>query len=56
MPRLPQALDDYQGLLDGMMAKDPAERLQNADEGLAAIDHVWTQIALRANAAAQSRD
>jgi hypothetical protein len=55
VPRLPQALDDYQGLLDGMMAKDPAERLQNADEVLAAIDRVWTQIALRVNAA-QSRD
>jgi serine/threonine protein kinase len=55
VPRLPQALDDYQALLDGMMAKDPAERLQNADEVLAAIDSVWTQIALRANAA-QGRD
>jgi serine/threonine protein kinase len=51
VPRLPQALDDYQVLLDGMMAKDPAERLQNADEVLAVIDRVWTQVALRANAA-----
>jgi class 3 adenylate cyclase len=51
VPRLPQTLDDYQGLLDGMMAKDPAERLQNADEVLAVIDRVWTQIALRADAA-----
>jgi class 3 adenylate cyclase len=55
VPRLPQSLDDYQVLLDGMMAKDPAERLQNADEVLAVIDRVWTQIALRANAA-QDRD
>lgn len=55
VPRLPQSLDDYQVLLDGMMAKDPAERLQNADEVLAVIDRVWTQIALRANAA-QGRD
>ena len=44
-----------QVLLDGMMAKDPAERLQSADEVLAVIDRVWTQIALRANAA-QGRD
>jgi serine/threonine protein kinase len=55
VPRLPQSLDDYQGLLDGMMAKDPDERLRNADEVLAVIDRVWTQIALRANAA-QRRD
>jgi serine/threonine protein kinase len=55
VPRLPQALDDYQVLLDGMMAKDPSERLQNSDEVLAVIDRVWTQIALRASAA-QDRD
>jgi len=55
VPRLPQAMDDYQVLLDGMMAKDPAERLQNADEVLAVIDRVWTQVALRASAA-QGRD
>jgi len=55
IPRLPQALEEYQVLLDGMMAKDPAERLQSADDVLVAIDRVWTQIALRANAV-QSRD
>jgi serine/threonine protein kinase len=55
VPRLPQQLEDYQPLIDGMMAKDPAERLQNADEVLAAVDRVWTQVALRASAA-QSRD
>lgn len=51
VPRLPQNLEDYQLLIDGMMAKDPAERLQNADAVLAAIDRVWTQVALRANSA-----
>jgi class 3 adenylate cyclase/transcriptional regulator CtsR len=51
VPRLPQQLEDYQVLIDGMMAKDPADRLQNADQVLAAIDRVWTQIALRASAA-----
>jgi len=51
VPRLPDALDDYQGLLDGMLAKDPTERLQNADEVLEAIDRVWTQVALRAKPA-----
>lgn len=50
VPRLPDALAEYQGLLDAMLAKDPAERLQNAEEVLAAIDRVWTQIALRASA------
>lgn len=55
IPRLPQVLDDYQMLLDAMMAKDPEERLQSADDVLVAIDRVWTQIALRANAA-QARD
>jgi class 3 adenylate cyclase/predicted Ser/Thr protein kinase len=48
VPRLPDALAEYQGLLDAMLAKDPAERLQNAEEVLGAIDRVWTQIALRA--------
>jgi serine/threonine protein kinase len=52
VPRLPEALSDYQVLIDGMMDKDPAKRLQNADEVLEAIDCVWTQIALRANPAA----
>ena len=51
VPRLPEALADYQELLDGMLAKDPAERLQNADAVLAVIDRVWTQVALRANRA-----
>ena len=55
VPRLPQNLEDYQSLIDGMMAKDPAVRLQNADEVLAAIDRVWTQVALRASSA-QSGD
>ena len=51
VPRLPGALAEYQVLLDGMLAKDPAERLPNADEVLAVIDRVWTQIALRADTA-----
>jgi class 3 adenylate cyclase len=51
VPRLPENLSEYQVLVDGMLAKDPAERLQNADEVLEAIDRVWTQIALRANSA-----
>jgi class 3 adenylate cyclase len=51
VPRMPRQLEDYQPLIDGMMAKDPADRLQNAEEVLAAIDRVWTQIALRANSA-----
>jgi serine/threonine protein kinase len=49
VPRLPDALSDYQVLVDGMLAKDPAERLQSADEVLEVFDRVWTQIALRAS-------
>jgi len=49
VPRLPEALSDYQELVDSMLAKDPAERLQSADEVLEAVDRVWTQIALRAS-------
>jgi serine/threonine-protein kinase PpkA len=48
VPRLPEGFEDYQVLLDGMLAKDPSERLQNADEVLSVIDRVWTQAALRA--------
>ncbi|MFH1044849.1 MAG: protein kinase [Pseudomonadota bacterium] len=55
VPRLPQPLDDYQVLVDRMMAKDPADRLESADEVLGLVDRVWTQIALRANTA-QSGD
>jgi class 3 adenylate cyclase/tRNA A-37 threonylcarbamoyl transferase component Bud32 len=49
VPRLPENLTDYQMLLDRMLAKDPDERLQNADEVLSVIDRVWTQVALRAS-------
>jgi serine/threonine protein kinase len=49
IPRLPEALTDYQVLVDRMLAKNPVERLQNADEVLAVIDRVWTQVALRAS-------
>ncbi len=50
VPRLPPEMAEYQVVLDGMMAKDPAERLQSADDVLNVIDRVWTQIALRASA------
>jgi serine/threonine protein kinase len=47
-PTLPEALAEYQGLLDRMLAVDPRKRCKNADELLEAIDEVWTQQALRA--------
>jgi class 3 adenylate cyclase len=47
-PTLPEALAEYQGLLDRMIAVDPRKRCKNADELLEAIDEVWTQQALRA--------
>jgi len=41
-------LAEYQGLLDRMIAVDPRNRFERADEVLEAIDEVWTQQALRA--------
>ena len=47
IPRLPDKLAEYQPLVDGMMAKNPDQRLQTADAVLDAVDRVWTQISLR---------
>ena len=40
IPRLPEHLAGYQTLVDGLMAKDPAERIQNAHELLVGIDRI----------------
>jgi serine/threonine protein kinase len=48
VPKLPPELADYQPLLDGMLEKDPAKRMQDAESVLRAIDSAWTQVALRA--------
>jgi serine/threonine protein kinase len=47
IPRLSPELADYQALVDGMLAKRPAERFESADAVLDAIDQVWTQQALK---------
>ena len=47
VPHLPAELAQYQGLIDGMLAKRREARFQNAEAVLAAIDDLWTQIALR---------
>ena len=47
-PTLPPEVADCQELIDGMMAKDPAQRYQNADAVLDGIDTVWTRAALAA--------
>jgi class 3 adenylate cyclase/tRNA A-37 threonylcarbamoyl transferase component Bud32 len=47
VPGLPAELAEYQALVDGMLAKRPEARFRSADALLAAIDEVWTQIALR---------
>jgi serine/threonine protein kinase len=47
-PKLPAELADCQELIDGMMAKNPAQRYQSADAVLDAIDTVWTRAALSA--------
>jgi CheY-like chemotaxis protein/tRNA A-37 threonylcarbamoyl transferase component Bud32 len=48
IPRLPKECEDFQPLVDGLLAKDPAERFPSAEALLAAIDRVWTQQSLRA--------
>jgi class 3 adenylate cyclase/tRNA A-37 threonylcarbamoyl transferase component Bud32 len=50
IPRLPSELAGCQGLIDGMLAKRPEDRFEDADAVLAAIDAAWTQHALRAAA------
>ena len=47
VPRLDTSLSEYQGLLDGMLAKNPQERFQSADDLLTAVDEVWTMLAVR---------
>ena len=42
IPRLPAELEDYQPLIDGLLAKKPADRFPDADALLAEIDRIWT--------------
>jgi class 3 adenylate cyclase/tRNA A-37 threonylcarbamoyl transferase component Bud32 len=42
IPRLPAELEDYQPLIDGLLAKRPADRFADADALLAEIDRIWT--------------
>jgi serine/threonine-protein kinase PpkA len=42
VPRLPAELEDYQPLIDGLLAKRPADRFADADDLLAEIDRIWT--------------
>ncbi len=50
IPRLPAELAEYQALVDGMLAKRAADRFPGAEALQAAIDQVWTHIALRKSA------
>jgi serine/threonine-protein kinase PpkA len=43
IPRLPEELLDFQPLVDGLLAKRPAQRFADADALLAEIDRIWTQ-------------
>jgi serine/threonine-protein kinase PpkA len=47
-PQLPESLAGYQDLLDRMLAVDPRQRYQNAEEVLEGIDQAWTKQALQA--------
>jgi len=47
-PKLPEALAEFQVLLDRMLAVDPRARYKSAEELLEGIDQAWTQQALRA--------
>jgi class 3 adenylate cyclase/tRNA A-37 threonylcarbamoyl transferase component Bud32 len=42
IPRLPPELEDYQPLIDGLLAKRPKDRFPDADALLAEIDRIWT--------------
>ena len=42
IPRLPAELEDYQPLIDGLLAKSPKDRFPDADALLAEIDRIWT--------------
>ena len=50
IPRLPQHLQHWQALIDRAMAKDPAQRYQNADEFVAALAEVERLLAPPADA------
>ena len=50
VPRLPAALAEHQGLIDGLLAKRAADRFADADAVLEEIDAVWTRQALRKSA------
>lgn len=45
-PKLPPELADCQEIIDGLLAKDPAQRYQSAEAVLDAVDSVWTRAAL----------
>ena len=47
-PKLPEALAEYQGILDRMIAVDPSNRYKSAEELIEGIDQAWTSHALRA--------
>jgi class 3 adenylate cyclase/tRNA A-37 threonylcarbamoyl transferase component Bud32 len=47
-PKLPEALAEYQVMLDRMIAVDPRDRYRNAEELIEGIDQAWTHQALRA--------
>ena len=42
IPRLPAELEDYQPLVDGLLAKRPKDRFPDADALLGEIDRIWT--------------
>ncbi len=46
-PMLPENLQEYQTLLDRMLAVDPRSRFKSAEELIEGIDEVWTRQALK---------
>jgi class 3 adenylate cyclase/tRNA A-37 threonylcarbamoyl transferase component Bud32 len=50
VPRLPAELTEYQALVDRMLAKRSEARFRSAEALLAAIDDVWTHMALKKDA------
>ncbi|MEZ5461840.1 protein kinase [Dokdonella sp.] len=54
IPRLPESQAHWQGLIDKALAKDPAERYQNAEEFIAALNAIQPRAGTAASTGAEA--
>ena len=52
VPRLPQAVAQFQSVIDNLMAKEPEQRFANADEMIRAVTHILNPGVLHSDASA----